>query len=89
MDGDKRFFPTIEVGKDGGLKNAVVAVVDVEDKAFTDGYKGTEVIAEFCEFLPYSAWWSTPRISMWKTTTPILTIPSPSRGCSTILTASP
>ena len=54
MDGDKRFLPTIEVGKDGGLKNAVVAVVDVEDKAFVDGYKGTEVIAEFCEFLPYS-----------------------------------
>ena len=26
MDGDKRFLKTIEVGKDGGLKNAVVAV---------------------------------------------------------------
>jgi hypothetical protein len=41
VDGDKRYMPTIEVGKDGGLKNAVVAVVDVEDKAFVDGYKGT------------------------------------------------
>ncbi|TKS59811.1 MAG: hypothetical protein EWM72_01996 [Nitrospira sp.] len=54
MDGDKRFLKTIEVGKDGGLKNAVVAVVDVEDKGFVDGYKGTEVTAAFCEFLPFS-----------------------------------
>ncbi|MBM4122663.1 MAG: carboxypeptidase regulatory-like domain-containing protein [Nitrospira sp.] len=52
--GDKRILKTIEVGKDGGLKAAVVAVTDVEDKAFTDGYKGTEVVAEFCEFQPYT-----------------------------------
>ena len=54
MDGDKRLLKTIEVGKDGGLKHAVVAVIDVEDKAFMDGYAGTEVIAEFCEFLPFA-----------------------------------
>ena len=54
MDGDKRLLKTIEVGKDGGLKHAVVAVIDVEDKAFTDGYAGTEVVAEFCEFLPFA-----------------------------------
>jgi hypothetical protein len=54
MDGDKRFLKTIEVGKDGGLKNAVVAVTDIEDKAFIDGYAGTEVAAAFCEFLPFS-----------------------------------
>ena len=54
MDGDKRFLPTVEVGKDGGLKNAVVAVIDIEDKAFVDGYAGTEVVAEFCEFLPFA-----------------------------------
>ena len=54
MDGDKRFLKTIEVGKDGGLKNAVVAVIDVEDKAFVDGYSGTEVTAAFCEFLPFA-----------------------------------
>ena len=40
MDGDKRFLKTVEVGKDGGLKNAVVAVIDIEDKAFVDGYHG-------------------------------------------------
>ena len=54
MDGDKRFLKTIEVGKDGGLKGAVVAVVDIEDKAFMDGYAGTDVAAEFCEFLPFT-----------------------------------
>ena len=54
MDGDKRFLKTIEVGKDGGLKHAVVAVIDVEDKAFMDGYSGTEVTAAFCEFLPFA-----------------------------------
>lgn len=54
MDGDKRFLKTIDVGKDGGLKGAVVAITDVEDKAFMDGFKGAEVVAEFCEFLPFS-----------------------------------
>jgi hypothetical protein len=54
MDGDKRFLKTIEVGKDGGLKGAVVSVTDIEDKAFVDGYKGTEVVAEFCEFQPFT-----------------------------------
>ncbi len=54
MDGDKRFLKKVEVGKGGGLKNAVVAVADIEDKDWMKGYKGTEVIAAFCEFLPYS-----------------------------------
>ncbi|MCG3777924.1 MAG: hypothetical protein JW388_0626 [Nitrospira sp.] len=54
MDGDKRFLNTLEVGKDGGLKNAVVAVIDVVDQAFVDAYAGTEVVAEFCEFLPFT-----------------------------------
>jgi hypothetical protein len=54
VKGDKRILPTVEVGKDGALKAAVVAVTDIEDKAFIDGYKGTDVVAEFCEFLPYT-----------------------------------
>jgi len=54
VKGEKRILPTIEVGKDGALKGAVVAVVDIEDKAFMDSYKGTDVVAEFCEFLPYT-----------------------------------
>lgn len=54
MDGDKRFLKTIEVGKDGALKHAVVSVRDIEDKAFMDGYGGTDVVAEFCDFQPFS-----------------------------------
>lgn len=54
VKGEKRIMPTIEVGKDGALKHAVVAVKDIDDKAFTDAYKGTEVVAEFCEFMPFS-----------------------------------
>lgn len=54
VKGDKRMLPSLEVGKDGGVKAAVVAISDIEDKAFMDGYKGTEVVAEFCEFLPYT-----------------------------------
>ena len=52
--GDKRILNSLEVGKDGGLKAAVVAISDIEDKAFMDGYKGTDVVAEFCEFQPYT-----------------------------------
>ena len=51
--GDKRILKTIETSG-GGLAGAVVAVADIDDKAFTGGYKGTEVVAEFCEFLPYT-----------------------------------
>ena len=53
-EGDKRFLKQIEVGKDGGLKGAVVAVSDIEDTAFMDSYAGTEVAAEFCDFQPFS-----------------------------------
>jgi hypothetical protein len=53
VDGDKRILKTIDVNG-GGLAGAVVAVADIEDKAWMDGYKGTEVVAEFCEFQPYT-----------------------------------
>ena len=54
VKGEKRILPTIEVGAGGALKHAVVAVTDVEDKAFIDGYKGTDIVSEFCEFLPFT-----------------------------------
>ena len=53
VHGDKRMLPTITVNG-GGLAGAVVAVADIEDKAFIDGYKGTDVVAAFCEFQPYT-----------------------------------
>lgn len=51
--GDKRILKTIEVNN-GGLVGAVVAVADIEDKAFIDSYKGTDVSIAFCEFQPYT-----------------------------------
>jgi len=54
VKGDKRILPTIRVGTDGGLQAAVVAVRDIEDKTFMDGFKGTDHIAEFCEWLSFT-----------------------------------
>ncbi len=54
VQGEKRLLKTVDVGKDGSLKAAVVSVRDIEDKGFMDGYKGTDVISKFCEFLPYT-----------------------------------
>ncbi|HEV8540559.1 MAG TPA: hypothetical protein VGQ60_05300 [Nitrospiraceae bacterium] len=54
VKGEKRILPTIQLGPGNGLKGAVVAVVDIEDKAFMDSYKGTDVVAEFCEFMPFT-----------------------------------
>jgi hypothetical protein len=53
VKGAKRVLPTIEVGKELGLKSAVVAIADIEDEAFIDPYKGTNIVAEFCEFMPF------------------------------------
>src|SRR5439155_7852424 len=52
--GDTRLLKTIETGKDGGLRGAVVAVTDIEDQGFMERFRGTEVIAEFCEFMPFT-----------------------------------
>jgi len=53
VKGEKRVLPTIEVGKALGLKSAVVAIADIEDEAFLDRYKGTNIVARFCEFMPF------------------------------------
>ena len=54
VSGEKRLLPKIQVGAGGALKGAVVAVRDIEDKAFVDSYAGTELVAEFCEFMPFT-----------------------------------
>lgn len=54
VKGDKRIMPTIRVGTDGGLQAAVVTVRDIEDQVFIDGFKGTDHVAEFCEWLPFT-----------------------------------
>ncbi|MCH7567347.1 MAG: hypothetical protein IH787_06805, partial [Nitrospirae bacterium] len=53
-DGETRLLKEVQVTKDGGLKYAVVSVRDIKDKKWMKGYKRTEVVAELCEFLPYT-----------------------------------
>src|SRR5437870_5355971 len=52
--GEKRLLHEVEVGKDGGLKGAVVAVTGIKDEKFMAEYKGEDIIAEICEFKPYT-----------------------------------
>ncbi|MCH6556915.1 MAG: hypothetical protein IH803_01705 [Nitrospirae bacterium] len=53
-DGETRLLKEVQVTKGGGLKYAVVSVRDIKDKKWMKGYKRTEVVAELCEFLPYT-----------------------------------
>jgi hypothetical protein len=54
VKGDKRILPTIRVGPQAGLQDAVVAIRDIEDKAFMDGFKGHDHVATFCEWITYT-----------------------------------
>lgn len=56
-DGNTRLLKEVEVDGSKGLKNAVVAVADIDDKGFTDGAKKSApqaVTAELCEFKPFT-----------------------------------
>ncbi|PJA80085.1 MAG: hypothetical protein CO149_01340 [Nitrospirae bacterium CG_4_9_14_3_um_filter_51_5] len=56
-DGNTRLLKEVQVDGSKGLKNAVVSVRDIEDKAFTDKAKKEApqtVEAELCEFKPYT-----------------------------------
>src|SRR5947199_2680977 len=52
--GEKRLLHEVEVGKDGGLKNAVVAIEGINDEKFVADFKGQDIQAELCEFKPYT-----------------------------------
>src|SRR6266545_5695929 len=52
--GEKRLLNEVQVGKDGGLKNAVVAVTGINDEKFQADFKGDDIQAELCEFKPYT-----------------------------------
>ena len=52
--GKKRLLHEVEVGKDGGLKGAVVAIQGITDEKFVAEFKGDEIQAELCEFKPYT-----------------------------------
>ena len=56
-DGKTRLLKEVEVDGSKGLKNAVVAVRDIKDKAWMGTFKkapSQEVTAELCEFFPYT-----------------------------------
>lgn len=56
-DGNTRLLKEVEVDGSKGLKNAVVAVTDIEDKAFLDkaGKDAPQLVeAELCEFKPFT-----------------------------------
>jgi len=52
--GEKRLLHEVQVGNDGGLKNAVVAVTGINDEKFQAEFKGEDIIAKLCEFKPYT-----------------------------------
>ncbi len=52
--GEKRLLHEVELGKDGSLKNAVVAVMGIKDEKFLAEFKGQDITAELCEFFPYT-----------------------------------
>src|SRR5256885_15553713 len=51
--GEKRLLHEVEVGKDGSLKNAVVAIEGINDEKFVADFKGQDIEAELCEVKPY------------------------------------
>ena len=52
--GEKRLLHEVQVGKDGSLKNAVVAVTGINDEKFQADFTGQDIQAELCEFKPYT-----------------------------------
>src|SRR5881296_3953569 len=52
--GEKRLLHEVQVGKDGSLKNAVVAIEGINDEKFQAEFKGEDIQAELCEFKPYT-----------------------------------
>src|SRR2546425_13199658 len=52
--GEKRLLHEVQVGKDGSLKNAIVAVTGINDEKFQAGFTGQDIQAEICEFKPYT-----------------------------------
>jgi len=53
-DGKIRYLHEVEVGPEKGLKNAVVVIKDIKDDKWMNDYSRTEVVAELCEFLPFT-----------------------------------
>jgi hypothetical protein len=48
-----RLSPAIQIGESGVLKDAIVAIQNLNDTSFQKNFGGTEVVIERCEFQPY------------------------------------
>ncbi|MFQ5992416.1 MAG: hypothetical protein ACE5NA_08265 [Nitrospiraceae bacterium] len=56
-DGETRLLKEVQLGKGGGLTNAIVSVRDIKDKKWMKKFRkepSQKVVAELCEFLPYT-----------------------------------
>jgi hypothetical protein len=53
--GEVRLLRTIDVRRDGALKDAIVSVRDIVDESFITGFRGTEIAIQQCEFRPYTS----------------------------------
>src|SRR2546425_10319915 len=50
--GEKRLLHEVQVGKDGSLKNAIVAVTGINDEKVQADFTGQDIQAEIFEFKP-------------------------------------
>lgn len=53
-DGTIRYLREVEVGPENVLQNAIVVIKDIQDEEWMNNYSRTEVVAELCEFLPFT-----------------------------------
>ena len=56
-DGETRLLKEVEIDGNGGLKNAVVLVTSITDKAWMKGFKkapAQKVMSQLCAFLPFT-----------------------------------
>lgn len=53
-DGKTRLLTRVELAKNGGLIDAIVAIRDIKDDAWMKGYSGTKVSAELCEWSDFT-----------------------------------
>ena len=54
-EGRRRVINPIEIGKDKGLKHAIVYLQDLQDKQWMKNFEQTQIDIRLCDFLPLTA----------------------------------
>ena len=54
-NGEIRLLRTIDVRENGALKDAIISVRDIVDETFVNGFPGTKIVIQQCEFRPYTS----------------------------------